>query len=399
MKKNYLTGFVVAAALLALLAFVAHSLLEIYPRTKYLPLSREARMNEYLALDRWLNGMGIPVRTESFAGFSIISAAPERRIFIQSSLFSWSEESVQYLVNWVEEGGELFLSLDHEYMPSYSEYFQLYEDGPLLLLEEFGIEASTQSRSFSRYDPEAPNYDIGVSLDYAPEFFSEGEDFALTDSDGVVRLIRITRGKGKFTITGHPYFLRSNNLNKAANARLAGALFAADKNGNKNDNKNDNDNENEDEGCLFIRGTTRGRGLVGSLFRQGNLLEPCVAGLVLLVVCFWMVIPGFGVVRGDNEKPGKPLRERFLAEGLFLKRYGALNFYRESYLKEIKRRFARKEGILADEAIQGRVLEILGKSAGQRDCRIFTKVLHGENISRREFPRMITIFNTILERI
>ena len=87
-------------------------------------------------------------------------------------------------------------------------------------------------------------------------------------------------------------------------------------------------------------------------------------------------------MRGDGEKPGKPIRERFLAEGRFLKSYSALNLYSETYMKEIKRRLAHREGLKTDEEIQKRLMEILGRP-----------------LTNQNFPKMISDYKTILERI
>ena len=51
-----------------------------------------------------------------------------------------------------------------------------------------------------------------------------------------------------------------------------------------------------------------------------------------------MTLPSFGRYRPAPEKPGKPLHERFLAEGRFLKKNLALGKYIECYEKEIEQR-------------------------------------------------------------
>ena len=390
MNRNYLIGFAAAAAVLGLLAFAAWSFLEVVPITKNLPPSREARINGYLALDRWLEGMGIPVRTESSGNLSTISRAEEKRIFIQSSLFHWNDEAEEYLIRWIEEGGQLFLALDIDPIVDW------YDDVPELLLEEFGIELETGKTVLDyHYDSsESPDYDRRVSFE-----LSGAEDaLALKDWNGLTKLVQVKRGRGKLTVTGRPRFLLSAYLDEAPNARLAWALFAEHHAVNQDMSFTANIAA-PGGGWLFIRGTTRQRGLVGNLFRQGNLPALLVSVLVLLVICFWTVIPIFGLVRRDDEKPGRPLRERFLAEGRFLKRYGALEFYRDTFVKEIRRRLARREGLFTDSEIENRVLDIRGKPARERDRRNLVRVLRGEPIKYREFPGMIAELITILERI
>ena len=385
MNRNQLISLMAAIAVLALLAFALYSLFEIEPRTRQVPPSREARVNEYLALDRWLQASGIPARVESSGDIYMISMSAERQIFIQASLFSWSDEAVEYLVRWVEEGGALFLALD--YSRDFSQDW--HDEAPMLLLGEFGIAVETGAAlSAYHYESRSPSYDRRLS------FIVEDEQaLALKDWSGLARLVQVKRGGGTLTVSGRPRFLISLNLGRAPNARLAWALFATANAAANN------------EGWLFIRGTARVQGLIGSLFRQGNFPVLIVSVLVLLAVGLWTAIPVFGLVKGDDEKPGKALRERFLAEGRFLKRYGALDSYRAAYAREIKQRLAAREALSGSEEIENRVLDIwsidnLGigpESLSDRD--LLVRALRGEAFKDREFPRMISIFTNILERI
>ena len=400
MNRNYLVGFAVAVAVLGLLAFAAWSLFEIYPVTRDIPPSREARVNEYLALDRWLAFMGRNIRVEDSGDLSLISRAKERQIFIQSSLFKWDDDA-EYLVQWVLDGGTLFLALDDQRSGGSYQYNRRDRDaGTLHLLEEFGIKIGAgAARGNYRYNPDSPNYDRGVAFEMAGEAAEADDLLTLKDWSSIVRLVQVKRGKGKFIVSGLPVFLRSSYIERAPNARLAWALFAAESEPAAEAREGrGSPPEPPNNDWLFIRGSTRPSGLLGDLFREGNLPVLLVSILVLLVVCFWAVIPLFGLVRGDDAKPGKPLRERFLAEGRFLKRYGALEFYRQVYMKEIKRRLARKEGLCSDDEIQGRIREILGRP-GDRDSRVLAGILHGGSFRYKDLPRMIIIFNTILERI
>ena len=373
-------GFAVATVLLALFAIALYSLFEIQPMTRRLPPSRDARINEYLALDRWLQSSGLTVRTESSANLSMLLGAEERQIFIQASLFRWTDEAVEYLVRWIEEGGSLFLALDYsrEHFTGHSQDW--HNEGPMLLLGVFGIEAEPES-SMSAYRHETdlwftdfPNYDSRVSFIVINNVVNE-QPLILNDSSGHTRLVQIKRGDGKLTVSGRPLFLLSSNLDRAPNARLAWALFATDSVPEATLN-------GEEAGWLFIRGLTRTQGLFGSLFRQGNLVALIVSLLVLLLTGFWAVIPAFGLLRGDDEKPLRPLRERFLTEGRFLKRYDALGFYRAVYIKEIKRRLGRKKSFNSDAELQRYFLELLGRPIDEQD-----------------FLKIIKDYKTILERI
>ena len=397
-NRNFLFGFAAAAAVLGVLAFIGWSLFEIYPQTKFLPPSREARTNRYLALDRWLKGMGIPVRTARSGDLSSLSQAEEKNIFIQASLFRWTDESAEYLASWVEGGGNLVLVLDYYDLTSDSSGDSIYgrseTENCLLLLDKFGVgiagdDQDDEDRTWSAL---SPDYGANVSFRAARDEHA----LYLKDWTDRAKLAEVKRGKGKFTVTGNPVFLYSQNLKDAPNARLAWAIFAADISGS---------GAAASRGWFFIRGTARVRGLLGDLFTHGNLAVLLVSMLVLLVVCFWAVIPVFGLVRLEDERTGKSLRERFLAEGRFLKRCDALEYYCTVYLKEIKRLLAKKEGLGDDEA-PGRILEIwdlpsAGKDAAlaRQDRYLLAGFLEGRPFPKMSFPRLISILLSILERI
>jgi len=392
MKRKYLIGALITAAALGILALLAWHFLEIHTRRRWTPPSHEARVNEYLALDRWLMEMGRPVRVLRSGNLSVISRAEERHIFIQSSLFTWTRAAATHLVRWVEEGGSLFLVLD------YQEDWELWAGAAVLsLLDEFGIEVTWTDVQGSRKHNEAPSF----WRDFSFEVLPNGEALGVEDWTGVTRLVQAERGMGRLIVTGSPRFLLSSFIGSAPNARLAWTLFASDFEPDYTEIIPGAGNE---RGWLFIRGTTRTQGLLGSLFRHGNLMTAVISGLVLLVIGFWAVIPMFGLVRRDDSRSGKPLSERFIAEGRFLKTYGALGFYRDAYIKEIKRRLLKKENLSAedfshDEEMSGQLLVILGKTSEEREGRILVSALRKEPIKYRDFPKMISIFKTILERI
>jgi len=367
-KRNYLIGAAIIVVVLSLFIFIIHHFFEISPATKRVPPSREARVNEYLALDRWLTGMGIPVRIETSGDLFMISYAKEKKVFIQVSLFDWEDGAANYLARWVEDGGTLLLVLDNTVV--------WQEKEPIILLEKFGISAE----------------EILPRRNYRN---SKGENVTEYRSS-VTRFEQAKRGRGKIVALADSDFLRSSNLGDEPNTRLAWALFASD-----SDPKPDTDIA--ESGWLFIRGKTRVRGLLGTIFRQGNFAVFFVGVFVLLVVCFWAVIPGFGLVKWDDEKPFRPLRERFLAEGRFLKRYGALDFYSQAYVREIKRRLAVREGIMGDEESMKRALEIYkglhARLKDEKGSRLLTRAFRKEKFTFREFPDLINAFKGVLEII
>jgi hypothetical protein len=358
-KRNYLIGIVIAAVVAGLFFIIFNLFFEIRAVTKYSPPSREARVNEYLALDRWLSGMGIPVRLETSGNLFMLSQAKEKKVFIQASLFDWTDEAVDYLAGWIEKGGTLLMVLDYP--------LWWRDEEPIVLLDKFGIRAE--------------------------EILPRRHD-SIEARNGTTRSEQVKRGKGKIVALADSDFMRSANLDNESNIRLAWALFASD---------SDPKPDNTESGWLFIRGKARVRGLLGTIFQQGNFAVLLVGVLVLLVVCFWAVIPGFGLVKWDSEKSLRPLRERFLAEGRFLKRYGALDFYSQTYVREIKRQLAMREGILGDEESMKRALEIYGGLSGkpenEKESRLLARAFRKEKFKFKEFPKLINVFKTVLEQL
>ena len=405
MNRGKLIAFATTLAILGILAALAWAFLEIYPATRWDPPSREARSNEYLALDRWLTATGSDIRITRRGNITSLTGAQERNVFVQASLFDWTAETAlaegnavtvsEKLLQWIESGGNLFLVLDY-----LSEWEFRINRELIVLLEEFEIEVTFGWSSSPQDDERSKDeyYDVDdeqlISAAYpSAATFSSSFAFTVPPGDniralsapgGQTRLVQIRRGDGVFTVTGTPLFLRSPNLRNEDNAALAWALFSAD---------------SGDGAWLFIRGAAQVRGLVGSLFRYGNFAVFIISAIIFIIVCFWAVIPMFGTVRGERAKAGKPLGERFSAEGRFFKRHGALGFYRDVYMKEIRRRFVVKEGLHSDDEINDRVLVLLGKTADETESRLFAAALRKEPVRYKDLPSLIIIFRTILERV
>ena len=194
-----------------------------------------------------------------------------------------------------------------------------------------------------------------VASDSLPRL--DSKEFKITESGGGVDAVRVINGskyvypdkarilldtivfvslemgKGSITVTGDVPFLYSTNLRKKPNAELAGTLFL-----------------NDPGGVLLIRNAENEKHLFGSLAERGNPFALLVSAVVLAAAGFWMVIPLFGRFRHVPARPGKPLRERFLAEGRFLLKYGALDKYLSVYGAELEqRRRVRGTGTVPDE--------------------------------------------------
>ncbi|MDR3167002.1 MAG: hypothetical protein LBT93_03580 [Treponema sp.] len=368
---------------LVILGIFAYTQLEIYPRFRELGPSREALGNEYLALERWLMRTGRSLRTVPQGTPKLILEAPERTVFVQRSFFTWSGDAGELLFPWIEGGGSLILVLD---TPWYKEK----KGGFASFLNSLGI---TWTYGEDQNIPAAysgdPDFDRETLLHLSGEALPE-KNLALTDHGGIIRLVRISRGRGSVTVTGIPYFMQNSRLERHPNAVTAWNLFSTGDAG-------------ENPGVLFIRGKETAASFRGKLAERGNFTFLIISIPLVLAIGFWMVLPGFGPVLRDEAEPLYSLRERFFAEGRFLKKYGALDTYLAVYVREIK--FRLKAGEDAEpEDLAARILKIQGErdlpGVFPPDLQALTDALQPDKKrGGREFVKNLVILEHVLEYI
>ena len=397
MRKYALPFFLILTAL-GILAVFAYKYFEIYETTEYKKPSLQARVNDYLAMERWLNKTDHPVRVISYANSSIILSAPEKTAIILASLFFWNQDGYSKLEQWAGEGGHLIICLDID--EEEAEEFGLPE-----FLEKYGIEAKYEATYpyMSQKDSQAsrasentssasndafPAFDSSVSFKVSPAKktpipIAAPKIEAISDASEKIKLVTIPTGGGSITFCGDPVFMKSHNLNKEKNALLAWNLTGKQ--------------DIEKKGVLFIRGIKTEPSFFGKLAERGNFLPLLVSVLVLIAVGFWMVIPVFGTLAGDEERPGKPMSERFLAEARFLKKYKGLGSYLEIYYLSLKKRFSRQYGETIDDesAFFTRLAEIC--NLNKED--VAEALSASGHLTNREFIKHIYTIETIMERL
>jgi hypothetical protein len=330
MGRHVIIIVAVAGALL-LLGLLAWTRLEIYSETEIVPYSRAARINEYLALDRWLAGTGHPARIVPSGNPGTLKAGPERYACVQAARFDWDGAEAA-LLPWIEKGGRLvvFMGLPERealapFLAALGIRAEPYEYGQD---EESGApdeDESSPDEGGGEYA--APDLDSRIVF-YPAEDGEEGKQFGpmemLKDTGGNVRIVTAYRGKGSATFAGRPWFMRNDFIGAAPNARLAWRLTGAVL--------------EEGERLLFIREKNSARHFFGRLAERGNPLPLALSILALTAVGFWMVIPSFGPPLRDGEPSRRPIRDRFLAEIRFLEKYGSLDSYLRRYMDDLKRR-------------------------------------------------------------
>ena len=340
-RKSLVIFFVVLGMIL-LVGLFCFTQLEIVPGTRWEGPSREVRANNYFALEKWLAESGIPFRILSMGNLDTILKGPEKTIFVEISRFRWNEDTAK-LISWLEEGGRLYISLDTQanyqladFMKSlgvrpssFSDYDDDNEDDET---EETNAIKANENEAIKETDKTAeenPPF-LDWQIDFKTSETKAPVDRMLVIKSGEeTRLVKLEIKKGALIFTGKAYFLHNYRLHSKENVNLAGELFFSA----------------GEQGILFIRALDGERFILGNLSERGNPLALAVSIVLLIIAGFWMVLPAFGRYRPAPEKPGKPLCERFLAEGRFLKKNHALGKYIETYEKELEH-LSRSRGIM-----------------------------------------------------
>jgi hypothetical protein len=330
MGRHVIIVAAVAGALL-LLGLLAWTQLEIYSEMEEIPYSRAARVNEYLALDRWLAGTGHPARIVPSGNPGTLEAGPERYACIQAARFDW-DEAENTLLPWIEKGGRLVVFMDPPEREALAPFLAAL--GIRAEPYEYGQDEEDGAPNEDESSPDegggeyaAPDLDSRIVF-YPAEDGEGGKQFGsmetLKDTGGNVRIVTAYRGKGSATFTGRPWFMRNDFIGAMPNARLAWRLTGSAL--------------EEGAGLLFIREKNSSRHFFGRLAERGNPLPLALSILALTAIGFWMVIPSFGPPLRDGEPSLRPIRDRFLAEIRFLGKYGSLDSYLRLYVDELKRR-------------------------------------------------------------
>ena len=307
-----------------LLILVANQYLEIYPRKKQIWPSNEVYSNSYYTIEKWLNETGHPVRLQTEFTFPAeIAAIPEKAALVFAGACSW-ENADEYLLPWIEEGGSLILFIAsniHESDKNLVEFINGFG-----ILAERTDAFSYYSDAFSYYSDANEDF---PHLDSRIRFHVDDDrnKLLIKDEEENINFVQVSTGEGNFIIMGNPYFLQNFYLEKKANAGLAWEISGAL-------------TTEENPGVFFVRNqnqyVSESNPMFGKLMEKGNLLPVGISALLVIIFGFWMVVPVFGLVLYEKQKTSRPIKERFLAEIMFLKKYRALNVYIETYESELK---------------------------------------------------------------
>lgn len=317
---------------MALIASFFYFKFEIYDKKVFTKPSSEVLANKYYAFEKWLDETGHPVHIEKRYSSDKFAQIQEPVVMIHASAFDWNKAE-NYIIPWLEKGGCLNISIDYdkkrinsnlqEFLSVFGVEINEYTDEELD--DEDELEDDIDNNSIHN----KVDLNLGLSndpmFDYDYNIFFTVIDNApvetLDDTNGITRLAAIHAGEGYLFVYGKSLFMYNNNLEKEHNARLAWNITAAHADGGN-------------KGMLIVRDKLISKAFFGRLIEQGNFLPVCISIVLIVVLGFWMVIPVFGLVFTEKQFTSKPIRERFNAEVKFLKKYAALDYYYEIYLRE-----------------------------------------------------------------
>ena len=303
---------------IGLIGYVLYDNLEIYEDKTFLYPSRDVTSNTYYAMEKWLNETGHPVRFEKNFTPAKLAEVEEKVVIVHVSAGRW-DNARDFILSWIKQG---YLIICFDY------YGTSFIDEKLSdFLSDFGIAIGqgTPENNNSKADSsnetvkEEPLPDFGRNIHFLID--SKDEIFAMKDHNGNTRLVEIPDENGALVVTGIPYFMNNSFLYKEINARLAWKLTGERA-------------EGSNTGILIIRERHIPKNMFGKIMDKGNLLPVGISAFLLVVLGFWMVIPVFGLTAIEKQRTSRPIRERFIAEIRFLKKYRALDNYLDVYERE-----------------------------------------------------------------
>ncbi len=427
--NRYVSIICIIAAIIAAVGVFAYNFFEIYETEVYDSPSAEVRANDFLALERWLIKNGHPVTiwphtlpgnvpqiTENIIApdalsftweentFDALTPGIEEHIVVLDALsFIWEEDTFDVLAPWIEKGNHLFVYYnfrqdafrDKDFY-SFVNHFDVKMITPDNE-DDFSSETETNdNNSLENAEPQnqtsneagtsSGDSENRIDMDQIIWFKIDNNrnDILMAGIDNeTINLVCIPYGKGSVTFTGRPYFMRNINLRKNANRMLTWNLTGA-----KDEDK---------QGILFVRETEFENTFFQDLFHEGNIFPLLISVFVLIIVCFWGFIPRFGKIIADEESPGKPIRERFLAEAVFLKKFHSLKSYIDVYEKTIQQRFRKNYGEYIDDK---KIFCLRLAEITKLDAAIIEQSLYPKRfVTSGTFLKCMNTIETIMERL
>ncbi|GMO32042.1 MAG: hypothetical protein Ta2F_07880 [Termitinemataceae bacterium] len=295
-KINTNTAIVAAVSIaIAVIIFVlGSSVFEPYKKIKRTAITEAAKNNIYLAADRWLEGTGHKLRIEESGNAQTVAASYEDVVLIFASCFEFTDYSK--LIDTIKAGKKVTVFYDKIFDDSFYDFTKAVKNE---LPKVDGINAEDKK-----------------SADTEEEYFED-------ESNDYFDFVNL--GNGILTVTASHYkmqfqFLNDKNFGDAKSVwNYTGAL------------------DNENKGIYIVRSKEvendtiwkkKNDKTLWEILAEKGALFPIIGSILLLIILgFWMSLMPIGKLVTERELHGKSIRERFLAEGRFYKKYNLLNEY------------------------------------------------------------------------
>ena len=355
MDRKRLFIFLGILIILALIGFLCYQTFEIYPKKVPTPPLREVRGNNFAALEAWLKSTGRNTRIEKRINPGQIVSAPENTVLVFTSFCPWKNAG-ETLLPWIESGANLILCVDDwddetDDLGIFISALGIIINEPVakaeISEEEDGDEldetddtdAADNDESGSaaidlneiietltdekKDSPEIlfPTFDWNIRISIADNV-DQNQYRIVKNAYENIKFVQINYGAGTICVTGRPFFMYNYQIKKEINARLAWTITG--------------ERMEEGSGLLIVKDRKTSRGLFGKIAERGNFPPLIISCILLIVAGFWMLIPLNGTVNKEKKFSSRPLKQRFLAEIRFLKKYNALETYLHTYLSYLK---------------------------------------------------------------
>jgi hypothetical protein len=310
--------------------------------------SIEVKKNIYLAIDRLLMRTGHPLMIYEAGDLDNIIDSGKKKAIIFSSSFDWNcykelEELIRY------ENYTIIVFIDGPEDDLLSEFLFNFNIGYYF----DGLWKDPDDNESGKNDDIA-DFDTAVCFNIIESDDSNNKHLDyLEDGSGDIRLIRLTINDNSLVVSGTPLYMDWSFINDAdcrSNARLAWSISGA--------------LDDEKDGFVILRSkkaaagkTYHDSGSFFNLFFQNKAAYMIVfSSLALVISGFCVSFPSFGRWKAERKSPCKSIKERFLLEGRFLKKYDALNLYLEPYAERIRAHYHRS-GIDNDTDIINHIIK------------------------------------------
>jgi len=384
--------------LLVGLLIVGYSQLEFIEEeeTIHFGLRGEAAKKPLLAAERFLLRMGIAAKTLDNSSRLLQQLGSNDVLLMTSNRQTLGPIHSQQLLDWVQAGGRLVITLPHQAIRDLQDEIEEARDDddpdweftqkPRLrdhILDTLALEAHYDNE-LRRCEIETTQIDVEdtdnfLEIDFNPRFYLNGanEDDLVIDHQNGDAFVRRELGKGMVTVISDLNFLTYRNIGDYDHAEFLWYIV----NG---------------EGKVWMVTQNDMPSILAWLWQNAN--EIMVASLLLLLIWLWSRAPRFGPLVAEAPPVRRRILEHILASGRFMWQHQQqarlLRAVRQELLDTAARRHPAWVGMTTNE----RTMHVANITGLNTDAA--HRLLNGEDVQQRqEFTRLIRQLEHIRKKL